>query len=68
MAKDRPSSPESLVVEAAERSPADTKGSINLRIETHTRRLIDDAAFSHPAPSRPCYVRAFLLGRAQGFF
>jgi len=25
-------------------SAADTKGSINLRIETHTRQLIDDAA------------------------
>lgn len=25
-------------------SPADVKGSINLRIETHTRQLIDDAA------------------------
>lgn len=25
-------------------SAADTRGSINLRIETHTRRLIDDAA------------------------
>jgi len=24
--------------------PAETKGSINLRIETHTRRLIDEAA------------------------
>ena len=32
-------------VALAERSPAvDAKGSINLRIETHTRRLIDDAA------------------------
>jgi uncharacterized protein (DUF1778 family) len=32
-------------VEATERSSrADTKGSINLRIETHTRQLIDDAA------------------------
>lgn len=28
----------------AERSAADTKGSINLRIEAATRRLIDDAA------------------------
>jgi uncharacterized protein (DUF1778 family) len=29
----------------AERSPySDRKGSINLRIETHTRQLIDDAA------------------------
>ena len=32
-------------VAVAERSPAaETKGSINLRIETHTRQLIDDAA------------------------
>ena len=32
-------------VAVAERSSAaDTKGSINLRIETHTRQLIDDAA------------------------
>jgi uncharacterized protein (DUF1778 family) len=32
-------------VTLAERSsPGDTKGSINLRIETRTRRLIDDAA------------------------
>jgi len=32
-------------VAVAERAPAaDTKGSINLRIETHTRQLIDDAA------------------------
>jgi uncharacterized protein (DUF1778 family) len=32
-------------VAVAERSsPADAKGSINLRIETNTRRLIDDAA------------------------
>lgn len=29
---------------AARNSAADTKGSINLRIETHTRQLIDDAA------------------------
>lgn len=29
---------------------------------------IKHALFSHPAPPRPCYVRAFLLGRAQGFF
>ncbi len=28
----------------AERSPTDKKGSINLRIEAHTRQLIDDAA------------------------
>lgn len=32
-------------VTVAERSPAaDPKGSINLRIETHTRQLIDEAA------------------------
>lgn len=37
--------PEGSAVAVAERSePVDTKGSINLRIETHTRRLIDDAA------------------------
>lgn len=35
----------SATVAVAERSPtADTKGSINLRIEARTRRLIDDAA------------------------
>ena len=43
-----PSSSENLgatTVAVAERSSAaDTKGSINLRIETHTRQLIDDAA------------------------
>jgi uncharacterized protein (DUF1778 family) len=48
MPKDRSSSPESLgaaTVEVVERSSAaDTKGSINLRIETQTRQLIDDAA------------------------
>jgi uncharacterized protein (DUF1778 family) len=48
MAKGRASSSESAgsatvaVVERA--AAADTKGSINLRIETHTRQLIDDAA------------------------
>jgi uncharacterized protein (DUF1778 family) len=48
MSKGRSSSSESLgtttvgIVEHS--SAADTKGSINLRIETHTRRLIDDAA------------------------
>jgi uncharacterized protein (DUF1778 family) len=31
-------------VATAARSPADAKGSINLRIEANTRRLIDDAA------------------------
>ncbi|MDE2331204.1 MAG: DUF1778 domain-containing protein [Bradyrhizobium sp.] len=36
---------DTATVAAAERaSPADTKGSINLRIETNTRQLIDDAA------------------------
>lgn len=48
MSNDRSSSPQSLgtaPVAVAERSSAaDTKGSINLRIETHTRQLIDDAA------------------------
>ncbi|MBP7064290.1 DUF1778 domain-containing protein [Ferrovibrio sp.] len=48
MAKVRTSSAESPVraaVVAAERSlAADTKGSINLRIESGTRQLIDDAA------------------------
>ncbi|MHB8885327.1 MAG: type II toxin-antitoxin system TacA family antitoxin [Methylovirgula sp.] len=38
-------SPGAAAVAVAERSSAsDTKGSINLRIETHTRQLIDDAA------------------------
>lgn len=32
------------VAVAERRSATDTKGSINLRIETHTRELIDDAA------------------------
>ena len=48
MSKGRSFSSESLgapTVAVAERSSvADTKGSINLRIETHTRLLIDDAA------------------------
>jgi uncharacterized protein (DUF1778 family) len=48
MSKGRSSSPEgheTTTIAVAERSSAgDTKGSINLRIETHTRRLIDDAA------------------------
>jgi uncharacterized protein (DUF1778 family) len=48
MSKSPSSSPETLgttAVAVAERSSAaDTKGSINLRIETHTKRLIDDAA------------------------
>jgi uncharacterized protein (DUF1778 family) len=46
MSKDRSSYLEGVAaptVAIAERSP-DTKGSINLRIETHTRQLIDDAA------------------------
>jgi uncharacterized protein (DUF1778 family) len=48
MSKVRASSVESLgaaTIAVAERpSAADTKGSINLRIEASTRRLIDDAA------------------------
>lgn len=48
MTKARVSSPERLrpaTVAVAERpSAAETKGSINLRIESHTRQLIDDAA------------------------
>jgi uncharacterized protein (DUF1778 family) len=48
MAKDRSASssrPGAGTIAVAERpSAADTKGSINLRIETHTRQLIDDAA------------------------
>lgn len=48
MAKDRASSSESpgaAGIEIAERSAgADMKGSINLRIETQTRQLIDEAA------------------------
>src|SRR3954465_7087532 len=37
--------PSDAVVAVAERSSAaDTKGSINLRIEAHTRQLIDNAA------------------------
>lgn len=45
MSKVPPSSPETLDVAVVERSSAaDTKGSINLRIEAHTRQLIDDAA------------------------
>lgn len=48
MSKARTSSSESsdrAAVMVAERSSAaDTKGSINLRIETNTRQLIDDAA------------------------
>ena len=42
MSKGRSSSPDTAVVERAPAS--DTKGSINLRIETNTRQLIDDAA------------------------
>src|SRR3954468_1773757 len=48
MAKARSSSSDRLgnaTVAVAERSStADTKGSINLRVETQTRQLIDDAA------------------------
>src|SRR5215475_3838854 len=47
MAKHRSSPPEHAPTEAAvaERPPIpDSKGSINLRIEAHTRQLIDDAA------------------------
>ncbi len=48
MTKGRSSSSEGLratTVAVAERPrPSDTKGSINLRIETKTRQLIDDAA------------------------
>src|SRR5262245_41174762 len=47
MSKLRPSSKsrEAETVALAERSSAsDTKGSINLHIDTHTRQLIDDAA------------------------
>jgi uncharacterized protein (DUF1778 family) len=48
MAKDRSASssrPGAATVLVAERpAAADKKGSINLRIETHTRQLIDDAA------------------------
>jgi uncharacterized protein (DUF1778 family) len=48
MSKGRPPSSPSLpaaTAAVAERSSApDTKGSINLRIETRTRQLIDDAA------------------------
>ena len=40
MAKSRPSS--TAIAEPA--AAPDTKGSINLRIEAHTRQLIDDAA------------------------
>lgn len=47
MSKGRSSSresPETTAVAVVRSSAAGTKGSINLRIETHTRRLIDDAA------------------------
>jgi uncharacterized protein (DUF1778 family) len=48
MSKGRPSFPqehEAEIAALAERpSATDTKGSINLRIEANTRRLIDDAA------------------------
>jgi uncharacterized protein (DUF1778 family) len=45
MSKSRASSSDHATVTLAEPSPAaDTKGSINLRIEAGTRQLIDDAA------------------------
>ena len=44
MPKRHPSSPETPVAVAERGSAPDTKGSINLRIEAQTRRLIDDAA------------------------
>ncbi|MBE0530676.1 MAG: DUF1778 domain-containing protein [Rhodospirillales bacterium] len=48
MSKGHSSSSESLgaapVAVAGRSSAASTKGSINLRIETHTRQMIDDAA------------------------
>jgi uncharacterized protein (DUF1778 family) len=45
MANDRSSSARHGGVTVTERpAAADTRGSINLRIETQTRRLIDDAA------------------------
>ncbi len=48
MSKSRSSSSESVgsttVAVVKPSSTTNTKGSINLRIETHTRRLIDDAA------------------------
>lgn len=48
MSKDRSSSSEGLdaetIVVAERSSAADTKGSINLRIDVYTRQLIDDAA------------------------
>jgi uncharacterized protein (DUF1778 family) len=45
MPKSRHSLSRGTAIAVAERSSAaDTKGSINLRIETQTRRLIDDAA------------------------
>jgi uncharacterized protein (DUF1778 family) len=39
-----PSKSSGTVAVAERSSAADTKGSINLRIEAHTRQLIDDAA------------------------
>jgi uncharacterized protein (DUF1778 family) len=45
MPKERLSTSERLpAVAVAERAQSDAKGSINLRIEAHTRQLIDDAA------------------------
>jgi uncharacterized protein (DUF1778 family) len=43
MTKARASSPEPLVLAASPAAP-EAKGTINLRIEARTRRLIDDAA------------------------
>ena len=43
MPKDRSAVPVAAAIAGRSRV-ADTKGSINLRIETNTRRLIDDAA------------------------
>ncbi|MEW6645457.1 MAG: DUF1778 domain-containing protein [Pseudomonadota bacterium] len=44
MSKARASSSKRHGAAAAAERPADTKGSINLRIEANTRQLIDDAA------------------------
>ncbi|MGZ8286383.1 MAG: type II toxin-antitoxin system TacA family antitoxin [Allosphingosinicella sp.] len=47
MVKERLSDPKAIGVAepvVADRPVGETKGSINLRIETHTRQLIDDAA------------------------
>lgn len=39
-----PSRTKARVLDVAERSPGEAKGSVNLRIGAQTRRLIDDAA------------------------